>query len=170
MDLTFGDPETFTEETVEEVLEKAKAAAQAEVLRQLESERAKRLEAETRASQVEALAKALHDAQLRRLSNLAAKWGLWISRLTLWMGFLILALGIYVTLPRPFPELPGEWWKLITPVILLLFSLFTLLHLVHGTTLKSIVRTLEVRMSHFLERSLIRLIEPLNLTDEQHGA
>lgn len=169
MDLTFGDPETFTEETVEEVLEKAKAAAQAEVQVQLESERAKRLEAETRASQVEALAKAQHDAQLRRLSNLAAKWGLWISQLTLWMGFLFLALGIYVTLPKPFPELPGQWWKLITPVILLLFSLFTLFHLVHGTTLKSIVRTLEVRMSHFLERFLIRLIDPLNLTGEQHG-
>ena len=156
MEVTFGDPDAFAEGTVQEVLEKAQAAVRAETEAALHAERERRLEAERRAAEEEARS----EAQLDRLRSIGTRGGYWVARIVLGIVIVFQVLAVYTTFPKPFPDLPGEWWRFLTPLLLIGLAIVSIANLTFGTTLNSYIRRLEVRASHFIEQTLIRVVMP----------
>jgi len=72
------------------------------------------------------------------------------------MGVFLVALGLYYTLPGALPTGARGWPRLIASIILFATLLFTLWHLVFGTSLHSLTRKLEIKISHALELALRR--------------
>jgi hypothetical protein len=163
MDATFGDPEAFTEGTVQEVLEKAQASARAQTEAALSTEREKREEAERRAARVEAQLDANRRGQLQRFQNLGAIVGRRVAQALLYGGTGTLALSVYLALPEPVPRVPQEWTRLAAPAVLFVLcglGVLTIANLSFGTTLLSLLRRLEVSVSTLVERILIRITQP----------
>ena len=156
MDVTLGDPDVFTEGTVEEVLEKARAAARAETEAALRAEREKRLEAERRAADAEAR----REAQRDRFRSIGTRGGYWIARIILVIVIVLLALMIYLTLPKPFPDLPGEWRRFLHLPCLFILGIFSIANLTFGTSFISHITELETRASRLIEQTLIRVVMP----------
>ncbi len=160
MELTLGDPEEFSEGTVEEVLERARTAARSQLAGELEGERAKRLEAEKRAAESEAREELVRRLQMDHFAYVGARAGVWSARLLHTIGVALLIVGVYATFPKPFPSLLGGWSKLLIPALLVLVGVLTVLHLVYGTTLKHLIRKLELAISARVERILGRVMLP----------
>ncbi len=163
MDATFGDPEAFTEGTVQEILEKAQASARAQTEAALAAERERREDAERRATLAEAQLEAKRRRQLQRCQGIGAGVGRWVARALLYGGTGLLAVGVYLTLPEPLPRMPGEWTRLAAPAVLVVLcalGVMTIAHLSFGTTLLSLVRRLEVSVARFVEQTLIRIAQP----------
>lgn len=160
MDITLGDPDAVTEETVGEVLEKARAAVRAPAEAALRAEREKRLEAERRAADAEAHAEAQRQAQLDRLRIISTYAGYLAGRIVLVVIITLLALATYLTFPEPFPDLPGEWWRFLVPLFFIVLAILQIADLVFGITIKSYIKELEVRVSHLIEQTLVRILIP----------
>jgi hypothetical protein len=160
MELTFGDDEVFVTGTVEQILDRAKAAARAETEALLRQEKALREEAEKKT----ALAQKQSESQIQaiefRIVQTSSVFARWFSRVTFWVSFLLLMLGAYFTLPHTYPESPSGWVRLSISALLGLTSLFSLYHLVFGTSLRALLRRLEVGVSHFAEKALRRQFFP----------
>jgi hypothetical protein len=158
MDVTLGDPGAFTDGTVQEVLERAKATVRAETEARLRAERERRIEAEQRAAELQVRAETRHGAQVERCQTVAARVGVWV-RAGVIVGIIgVVALATYVTFPKPFPELREGWWRLIAPVLLVVLGMASVLNLVFGTALVSLARRAELRASRVVERELLRLV------------
>jgi hypothetical protein len=157
MDLTYGDASVFTEKTVEQILEKARAAARAQTEAALRTEEGKRLEAERRAAEAEAHLEAMRLAQLQRVSAIAAWAGGISAQLILCVALGVLALGVYFTLPRPFPRCPWAWRKFVPFLLVIAVGIFTITHHVFGANLLSLTRRLELFVSRCVERALMRI-------------
>ncbi len=149
METTLGDPDTFTEGTVEEVLAKARTVARADLEAALQAERGKSLEAERRI-----------EAQLDRFRTFGVRGGYWMARVVQGAGIALLALAVYLTLPGPFPSVPEKLKELIAPALLFALALLTIANLAFGKTLRSLVRHLETSISRFIEQTLIRIFPP----------
>ncbi len=158
MDITFGDPDTFTEGTVPEVLERAKAAARADAQEALKTERVARLDAEQRATVAEAAAEAHIRAQFNRLRDIGAAIGRWAARTASVLAVACLGLGVYLTLPSPFPPPTGAKMKLLAPALLLILAILTVAHLFMGTTVISITRRFELYVSRIVTTGLCKLV------------
>lgn len=156
MDVTLSDPDVFTEGTVEEVLEKARAAARAETEAALRAEREKRLRAERRAADAEAG----REAQRDRFRSIGTRGGYWIARIILVIVIVLQALMVFLTLPKPFPDLPGEWRRFLHLPCLVILGIFSIANLTFGTTFISHIRELETRASRLIEQTLIRVVMP----------
>ncbi len=158
MDLTLGDADAFSEGTVEQVLDKAKASLRAQTEATLQSEQEARSRAEQRAESIEASAKARLQAQLDRLRYIGATIGLWTSRAFLAAVIGLLLVSTYLTLPKPFPPISRGWPLLFAPALLLFLALFTIVSRVFGGSILSMTRNLEVRISGVITRSLCKLL------------
>jgi hypothetical protein len=156
MDLTFGDEDTFVIGTVEEVLEKAKAAARADTKASLEKEKQMRAEAERQISLTEKRSESQLLAIRLRIEQLSSKAGLWTSRVVFLAGIAVLAAGLYYTFPDRLPRSLLGWTKLIPPTLLAGSLAFSLWHLAYGTSLRSLTRQLEIRITHIIEKTLRR--------------
>jgi len=159
MEVTYGAPDAFTEGTIPEVLEKARAEVRAEAEAALEAEREKRLEAERRV----AAAERQHQAQLDRFRSIAARGGYWVGRTALAIGVAIAALAVYWALPKPFPRVPGVWGRFIAPAAAVGVAILSIRNLAFGTTLNSLARRLEIRVSRLIEQTLTRILIPRNI-------
>jgi hypothetical protein len=160
VNLTFGDPQVFSQGTVDEILGRAKAAARADLEVALDAERVRRAEAERVATKTAASVEADRRAQRQHFVSLGTRVGKWCSRGALFVIEVLLALGIYLTLPKPFPPLRGHWLEIITPGLILAFALFTLSSLSSGTTVNSLVRKFEIQVSRVVEHTLVKVASP----------
>jgi hypothetical protein len=158
MDLTFGDHDAFSEGTVEEVLERAKANARAEIEERLQAETEKRQAAERQIAVKEEKEKAQTALVRGRLEYMGTIVGKWVTRGILTVAFVLMGLGIYLTLPKPFPEMNNGWIKFIAPALILLVAILTVFHLIFGTTVQSLVHRLEIRISRRMEGLLTRFL------------
>lgn len=96
---------------------------------------------------------------MERYRILGMRGGFLIAKITQGTGIAILTVSVYLTFPKPFPELAGEWWKLVAPALFFTLGVLTIANLTRGTTLRSLVRKLEVRASRFIERTLLRIMD-----------
>lgn len=160
MDITLGDPDAFGEGSVDEVLKRSRAAVRAEVEAAHRAEKEKRLEAERRAAEAEARLEAERRAQLTRFRAIGTRVGFWVSRIVLGIGILAQALVVYLTFPEPLPDLPGQLWRLIAPVLFTVSGILTIANLTFGSTIISYIRELETRVSDLTEDSLRRTLMP----------
>jgi len=180
MDLTLGGTKAFTEGTLGDVLEAAQAAARAETEATLRAEMAAKQAAEHRAadaerSAAEAVERSATDAQrkvaeaearleaqrqghLDRIRTVAARVGRWVALALQCMGAALAALVVFLGLF--FPNLPGGWWTPIVPAVLVAVGLLKVANLTFGVTLTSATRRVEVAVSRFVERTLLRLTLP----------
>jgi len=159
MDLTFGNIEGFASGTVAEVLEVAKAAARAETEAALRDESSKRAAAEMAAELEKDKADLRREAQLSQVRGIASSIVRWASALTLGAGHILVILGTYLTLPQPFPPLPGGWWALAAPGLLAALGLLSIANLVFGTTIQALVRRFDSYVSGKVERLLRILVD-----------
>ena len=160
LDLTLGDANAFAEGTVEEVLERARITARRDLTLELTSEKAKRLEAERRAVVLQDRENFSRKIQLDHFAFIGTKIGKAASKLLAVAGVLLILLGIYATFPTPFPSLPDAWTKFLAPAAILIVGVLTFLHLVYGTTLRHLLRRLEMTVSQVATRVVTRLMLP----------
>jgi len=104
METTLGNPEAFTEGTVEEVLERAQANIRKGVEDQLKGEVEKREAAESEARNY----RARHEERLTKLSSVASAIGRWCGYAMYLALTSIFVVGFYATLPSSFPQLVNE--------------------------------------------------------------
>ncbi len=147
MDLTDGRQDAFTEGTVKDILDVAKENVRADLRRDLESQRQRRLEAEERLQEARHLA----TAQKVRLRGIATRIGRAIRHLLFGLAFVLLVIGLVVTFPTELPALPGRY---IQPGILVLVALLTIGNLVWGATLRQVLDWIENQISLGIERAL----------------
>ncbi len=160
MDVTMGDADAFAEGTPLEVLERARAAARAETEEAYSAEKENRLKAERAAKEAQADLELRNQAQYDRIHALSVRIGRWASRALLICAYGVIALGTYATLPRPFPELPGDWLKFVAPALLVLMGILSAINLIHGMTLISLIRRWEVFVAEKAESALLRELIP----------
>ena len=159
MEITFGEVDAFTEGTVTEVLEVARAAARADVEGALREETARRAEAEGRASEVEARTAGRQQALLLRIHGISSRVAGGIAYCCMGLGIAILLAGAYLTLPRSFPALPGRRWELLAPMLLVTLAGAGVVNIVWGITLRSLVRELEVVLTRAIEQGVKRILD-----------
>lgn len=150
MNITRGDPDAFSEGTVEEILEAAKKAARSEVEAELEEEKVKREEAEQKAREEKKSAGIGQRIQIERIRNISIKISRWIS---IWVFIcasiimVIFAFGAYFILSNPL--------KLIFSIGLIILSL---LNLILGFTLIHLKRKVEVFVFNKFQQILFKFI------------
>lgn len=150
MNITRGDPDAFSEGTVEEILEAAKKAARSEVEAKLEEEKVKREEAEQKAREEKKSAGIGQRIQIERIRNISIKVSRWIS---IWVFIcasiimVIFAFGAYFILSNPL--------KLIFSIGLIILSL---LNLILGITLIHLKRKVEVFVFNKFQQILFKFI------------
>jgi hypothetical protein len=90
MAITLGDPEAFTEGTVDEILERARAAARRGVEVERDDEKRRRFEAEEMVRRSREALTAEEYRHVQRVQHIAQLVGFWFSR-ALWyaLGFLV---------------------------------------------------------------------------------
>lgn len=174
MDTTLGGSQPFTEGTVAEVLESARAAARADVEAALEDEKVARMEGEKQAgirlqeaeARVEeahqqadaarASAEAHRQAQLDRIRATAARSGAWVARAVKICGLLLISAIVFLVLFLP--ALPGGLWLPFVVAALVFFGVGTVANMAFGETLISFSRRIEIATSERVERTLRRLL------------
>lgn len=155
MNMTLGDLDSFGETTVEDILAKTKAALTAEATQRLHAEQQKRKEAEARMEEVESKSRERELAQRQRIERVSGKIGLWCSRVVFGVGtMLLLGLSGFIILPAALGSFTPDVRNRITAILLLLMGLFTFLSWWKGTTLRSVTRTVEVRVANFTQNKL----------------
>ena len=159
MDVTCGSTEVFTEGTPIEVLERAKANVRAETEAVYQAEKERRIAAEQQAQELKTEMRARRERQVQRYQELGTTTGLWISRVVLVVAIAVFAIGAYISLPMPLPDLPGELWKLATPLVLMVVALFGIGNAVFGTTVIAYTRQLEVKVATAIEKFLRRIVQ-----------
>ena len=160
MDLTSGNPDAFAHRTVTEVLEKARSAIRAETENKLRSEQSLRVRAESNLAQARGRSEAILQAQRDRIQVLAASAGRWAARAALVLEILLLVVGAYSSSPHRAVNLPDDLDRLLTPVVLVAVAVLMIANLAFGTTLKSLVRQLEISLSRRIESVITRMIGP----------
>jgi hypothetical protein len=157
MELTGGVEDAFTQGTVQEVLDLARARMQAEVRVELDAERNQRLAVETRIAQFEA-------REIARRSGVRAhgnKIAAYTAKALVGLVGLALLVGTLSTLPWGFPPFTTKWMRYLLAVLQAALLAFVVLNLVYGTTAKGLVRGTETALSRWLEKKFLALLESL---------
>ena len=158
MNITFGSIDAFSEGTVAEVLEAARSAARAETEAALREETEKRVAAETAVAAERDRASLRSATQLSRVRGFSTLVGKSLARGVVATGFVLVAIAVYLALPRPLGALPGDWWGFVVPGLLVGLWILSVANMVFGTTIQSFARRLELQIAARLERILKRLI------------
>jgi hypothetical protein len=153
MDLTAGDPSAFTEGTVAEVLKVAKESLRADLQNELEVERRRRESAESTASQLEERETVRRERIAARADSLAK----WISRAACGLLLLLLAGGAALTFPWSLPQIREAWYRYLTTALLVLFFAYTVASIAWGSSVSSVARALQARLSKVIYRWLSRV-------------
>ena len=180
MDVTLGNPDAFAEGTVSEVLAVAQAHLRAEAEearshaeKERDNEKQRRIDAERRVVLAEANAERsqvwatsrierMQADRRQRYRSLARKTGQRISIAVFGLGGALLVLASFLSMPKPFPTLPGRWTEAITPVAFFALFVFWLLALGHisvGLTLWDWVKKLEDLIALQVEVLLARVAD-----------
>jgi hypothetical protein len=161
MNITFGNEEAFTEGTLEEILEKARAATRAETERELTHEKERRLEAERRAAEAEAAKEASLKSQLERIRIVSEAFGEKISKVLFLILVIAFIIGFYFTLPSPFSNIFETSFYLskdgrLRSAFILFFCIISVLIIIYGSSLKSFSRKIEIRIIQRIEQTMVK--------------
>jgi hypothetical protein len=182
MTTTLGGSQPFTEGTVAEVLESARAAARAVVEAALVDEKVAKLEVEKAAqvslekAQREAEAAILKEreakldaerrlqverqAQLDRIRIIGARVGRWVGIGVGAIGLVLLAVGTFLGLfLLILPDLLEGVWMPLVVALIVCSGIALLANQVFGATLVAAIRRLELIVSSTTERMLKRLVK-----------
>ncbi len=170
-DITFGEAAAFAEGTVDEVFERARAAARAETeavlastLGQLEDEQQARLTAEQEVSAVHTRAEEEAAARKQRIHKTSMRWAHRAALMLTSTVVLLVAFFTYLALPAAFPDLLQGPLRFVAPIVIvvaaLALAILNLASIVAGTTILSIVRRVEPGLAQWLEEMFLRATTP----------
>ncbi len=154
MDLTAGAPAAFSEGTVAEVLKVAKESLRADLREQLEQERRRRESAESSATQLEERDVTRRERMGARASRIARV----IARVVCGLLLILLTGGAILTFPWSLPRVADAWYRYASTALLAGFFLYTMASIMWGTSVASLARDLEDRLSKRLNVWLARLL------------
>ena len=179
MDVTYGEIDEFTEGTVHEILERARAAARADAEAALEAETKAKVDAEreaesrvreARAETQAAIAsfEAQRRAQEDRIRILSTRTGRWVALTVMAAGLVLLTVATFLGLFLP--ALPGGLLLPLVVAALVFIGVAGLANIVCGATLTSVTRRVEVAVSGWTERTLKRLLgSPVDGASSEEG-
>jgi hypothetical protein len=152
MDETLGSTEAFTEGTVTEVLERARANVRHEAEAELHAERERRESAERETLNY----KLQLEARINRIRERAVR----IGSIAGWIAYLVIAaiftIGFYATLPSTLPQLVDPARHVIQALISL-SALLAIWSALEGGTVRALKRRVEVVAADIAERLLLWL-------------
>lgn len=164
MDVTLGDPDVFTEGTVQEVLERAEEAARLDVQIALAEAEQQKVAAEGRAELAESETRRVvagfeareqaKRTRLRGRSTAIGRGAKWAIQL---IGVVCIAIAVFVSLQ--FVEMPGGFVSAVIGTILVPVALLAIANQVFGTTLMSVGRQTETWIASRVEALLSRFSE-----------
>jgi hypothetical protein len=181
MHQTLGAEEAFTIGTIDEVLRRAHANQQAELLAQLrdatdvanserlarEAAEAQREESQSAAAEARQMAEqkvaAAHEAYATHIENLAGRIAHGMSQALFVLLTLSVGAAVLVSLPPPFPSLvehASRWITLGVGLLLLVLAGMTIAHLSIGTSVRSFARSVESRVARTTARFLLKHMSP----------
>jgi hypothetical protein len=152
LDLTVGDANTFTEGTVQEVLERARAEVRAEAEEACQEERNRRLEAEQTLTQSQTKFNAREVERNKKIKSFSVKIGRSLAIAIYVLSMMVIGFAIYISYPFTQPDFPPITTNIILPAILIILFVFSLCNLAFGLTMRTLIRKLEVRISKRFEK------------------
>ncbi len=152
VELTLGSAEVFSEGTVQEVLEAARAEARRETERMLAEEKSRRLTAEGTFTQT------LY-SQRSRVADISNFVGRWVRNIIYLIVGIAAVVGFISTLPVGVPEMKEQWEKTILAGAIVVFAVFTMWSLLVGGTVRLFARSVEVWIAEKLKNLLMSLFQ-----------
>jgi hypothetical protein len=156
VDSTLGSPDAFTEGTVPEILDAAKAHVRKEAEERLAQEQNRRQAAEQRTEEIRQAFHATLQSQRQRARDI----GLSIGRVTKWVAYVFVSAavfwGFYETLPTSFPQVPMEWVRALAPGAIVVFFILSTWSVAEGGSVRKISRFVEVWVARKVELLLLR--------------
>lgn len=150
LNATLNSPDAFTEGTVPEILEKARANARQQVEKELRAEVDKRQSAEQEVKNF----RVWHHERAEKLMAFAARTGAWCSRVLYLAMAAIFCVGFYATLPPSFPELVNPA-RLSIQAGIVIFAIFTAWNAFEGGNVRAIARRVEVSVAQRFGKWLV---------------
>lgn len=157
MDSTLGSPDAFTEGTVEEVLEAARAEARKETEARLAVAIDKQKQAEAAAQLANESMQTLVAYQQERIGRIGSATGRFVRGIVYVVSVLLVITGFYLTLPSLVPEIP-PLSKFFPPVALMVFSAFAIYSLITGGTVRGVARAIEMRVAATTIYAILKLL------------
>lgn len=155
---TLGSPDAFTEGTVPEILEAARADARREAEQELARKSGELKVAEERAVTAESALKEQARKQRCRIKEIGNAVGIGVR----WVFSLIIlclnVIGILATVPSTPPQLPADWLGVVVPVAIAVMLIFTAWNLASGGVVRALARIVETWSSQFTQRVICRLL------------
>jgi hypothetical protein len=155
MDSTLGSPDAFTEGTVQEVLETARAEARRETELKLNVAVEKQREAETVARLANESMRSLVRRQQDKIRSVAAAIGAGVRWLAYAVTVALVTIGFYTTLPAIVPEI--KLFRFLPAIALTVFSFFAIYSLITGGSIRGFARSIEIRVTAFATKVLSNL-------------
>ena len=153
MKLTYGDEEFFTEGTVEEILQIAREHIQREVRNKLNEELKLRKKAE-----LDLQAKLDQDEARKQLQKKKSEhWARSIRKTLEFFILIILFVGALYQFPWNLPRPSTMIVNYIISIALCLLFLLMFYNLWKGKAVNTIMKCLEVRIAHWIEKKLLKL-------------
>lgn len=163
---TLGEEDVFTQGTVQEILEEVRhketAALEAQHLAALSEEQSKAKAAEEqadglrrRAQSAEARLRIRQD-HIRRLATTAARSIVKALRI---VALAVVATGVLTSFPYDLPPVQAAWWRYGVSLALFAVLVLSVANLMIGTTVESMLRALEVRLTSGMQGALGRWLE-----------
>lgn len=154
MNVTLGEPDAFTEGTITEVLEKAKAFARAEVEANLLDEKEKRQEAEYEIAKIRDSLVEKNQRRAESIKELSSRLSRNICK-TIRIGITaVLVFGAIFSLPSQYSYVPESLPLKYRYIPVVVFSLIALVSVISGVSLKSTMISFEGRLASAIERTI----------------
>ena len=156
LDATLGSPDAFTEGTVPEVLEVARADARKEVESKLKDEIAMRTTAENEAKSLHEQLASQRRRQDERFNAIASNVGRCAGAGIYLALFSVFAIGFYATMPPSFPQLPDAA-RTFVQFAIVIFGLLALWSVAEAGSIRGVARRVEIWVSRSVAAGLIKL-------------
>lgn len=159
MDTTLGVDEAFSQGSIPEIL----SITRANIQKEKDDEINKQLGLKIQAEEAVLQSNRKEQARLARIKSRSQKYAsrlAWLIRLLL---LALLAIGIISTFPWDLPAFSEKPFRYVIPGLQLLLLVLSVLNLVFGTMLETYIRSIEVKLSNFIEQNLLKLTEETNI-------
>ena len=155
MELTLGDEQAFAQGTVPEILELIRSRIQGEIKGELQESKQllKQALSDLREKEVRV------DAQRARILERASTSGQMITKLLEYVILGALVVGAASTFPWNLPQPASAWGRYSLSCLQAALLIVTVENLMRGVTIKAWLRSFELRITKWLERRLLGLLE-----------
>jgi len=156
LDATLGSPDAFTEGTVPEVLEVARADARKEVESRLKEEMAMRAAAVSETQSLHERLASQRRRQDERFNEIASNIGRCAGTGVYLALFMVFAIGFYATMPPSFPQLPDAA-RSSAQFAIGIFALLALWNVAEAGSIRVIARRVEIWVSRRVVAGLVKI-------------